>query len=114
MVNRGEIWWAELSEPKKSEPGYKRPLVIIQSNSFNKSNINTTICAVITSNLKLADAPGNIILNPKTSGLPKDSVINISQIITIDKSFLIEKVGELTNKQINRLENSLKLILSLD
>jgi mRNA interferase MazF len=114
MVNRGEIWWTELSEPKKSEPGYKRPLVIIQSNSYNRSNINTAICAVITSNLKLAEAPGNILLNPKTSGLPKTSVINISQIITIDKSFLIEKVGELTNKQINRLENSLKLILSLD
>ena len=114
MVSRGDIWWVELSEPQKSEPGYKRPVVVIQANSFNKSKINTTICAVITSNLKLAEAPGNIILYANTSGLPKDSVINISQIITVDKSYLVEKVGELTGKQIKCLSNSLKLIFFLD
>ena len=113
MVNRGEIWWADLPEPTKSEPGYKRPLVIIQSNSFNRSKINTVICVVLTSNLKLEEAPGNFILSSKSTGLIKDSVLNISQIITIDKSFLIEKIGELTIKQLNKLEESLKLVLSI-
>jgi len=113
MVNRGEIWWAELPEPTKSEPGYRRPLVVIQSNSFNRSKINTVICAVLTSNLKLEEAPGNFVLQSKSTGLSKDSVLNISQIITIDKSFLIEKIGDLTNKQLNKLKDSLKLVLSI-
>ncbi len=107
-MNRGEIWWVELSEP-----GYKRPVVIIQADSFNLSKINTIICVVITSNLKLNEAPGNILLPSKTTGLSKDSVINISQIITIDKSMLVEKIGELTSKQLNKLNESLKIVLDI-
>ncbi len=114
MVNRGEIWWVDLPEPKRSEPGFRRPVVIIQSDSFNKSKINTIICAVITSNLKLSEAPGNILLNPKSSGLSKESVINISQIITIDRSFLLEKVGELNSKLTHKIDKSLKLVLSIE
>ena len=112
-MNRGEIWLVELTEPIKSEPGYKRPVVIIQAVSFNISKINTIICVVITSNLKLSEAPGNILLPSKTTGLSKDSVINISQIITIDKSMLVEKIGELTNKQIIKLNESLKIVLDI-
>jgi mRNA interferase MazF len=114
MVKRGEIWWVSLPDPLSSEPGYKRPVVIIQSDSFNKSKINTIICAVLTSNLKLKDVPGNILLPNKTTGLPKDSVINISQIITIDKSFLEKKAGELTRKQRIKMDIGLKIVLSLN
>lgn len=113
MVNHGEIWWANLPDPDRSQPGFRRPVVVAQSDSFNHSNIQTVICAVITSNLALAGAPGNIFLPATATNLPKDSVMNISQIITIDKSFLIEKVGELNRKQIVKFEKSLKLVLSI-
>jgi mRNA interferase MazF len=113
MVNRGEIWWAELAEPIKSQPGFRRPVLVIQSDTFNQSKISTVICAVITSNLRLSEAPGNILLPARTSGLSKDSVINVSQIITVDKSFLTEKIGELNQKLINKLEEGLELVLSL-
>ncbi|MCJ7545332.1 MAG: type II toxin-antitoxin system PemK/MazF family toxin [Deltaproteobacteria bacterium] len=113
MVNRGEIWWAELAEPIKSQPGFRRPVLVIQSDTFNQSKISTVICAVITSNLRLSEAPGNVLLPARASGLSKDSVINVSQIITVDKSFLTEKIGELNQKLINKLEEGLKLVLSL-
>ncbi|MEN8174099.1 MAG: type II toxin-antitoxin system PemK/MazF family toxin [Chloroflexota bacterium] len=112
-MKRGEIWWAELPEPVGSGPGYKRPLLVIQSNDFNKSKINTIIAAVITSNLRLAGAPGNILLSAKRSRLPKESVINVSQIITIDKSFLTEKVHHLPNNIITQVDEGLKLVLKL-
>ncbi len=112
-IKRGEIWWAELPEPVGSGPGYKRPLLIIQANEFNKSKINTIIAATITSNMRLAAAPGNVFLSPKRSKLPKESVINISQIITIDKSFLTEKVHTLSNKIIEQVDEGLKLVLKL-
>jgi mRNA interferase MazF len=91
VIKRGEIWWASLLEPKDSEPGYRRPVIIVQSNDFNKSKISTILAVVITSNISLAQAPGNVFLPKKISGLPKDSVVNISQVITVDKSFLTEK-----------------------
>jgi mRNA interferase MazF len=113
MVNRGEIWWAELAEPIKSQPCFRRPVLVIQSDTFNQSKISTVICAVITSNLRLSEAPGNVLLPARASGLSKDSVINVSQIITVDKSFLTEKIGEVNQKLINKLEEGLKLVLSL-
>ncbi len=110
---RGEIWWASLPTPTGSGPGFRRPLVIVQSNDFNKSRINTVIAVVITSNLKLATAPGNLSLPPKGTGLPKNSVANVSQIITVDKAFLTERIGKLTAKQIHQMEEGLRLVLSL-
>ncbi|MCH7731336.1 MAG: type II toxin-antitoxin system PemK/MazF family toxin [Candidatus Marinimicrobia bacterium] len=110
---RGEVWWASLPTPTGSGPGFRRPLVIVQSNDFNRSRINTVIAIVITSNLRLATAPGNILLSAKSTGLPKDSVANVSQIITVDKSFLTENIGKLKAKQIQRLEEGLRLVLSL-
>jgi Growth inhibitor len=89
-----------LPDPTGSGPGFRRPLVIVQSDAFNLSRINTAIAVVITSNLKLAAAPGNLLLPSKSTGLPKDSVANVSQLITVDKSFFAEKVGNLTTKQI--------------
>ena len=112
-MRRGEIWWASLREPKGSEPGYRRPVLIIQSDEFNRSNINTVLCAVITSNLSLANAPGNIRISSRSAGLSKTSVINISQLITADKSFLTEKVKTLDQRSMNEIDDGLRLVLNL-
>ncbi len=112
-MKRGEIWWASLEDPKGSEPGFRRPVVVISSNDFNSSKIKTVLVAVITSNLRLSDAPGNFELSKKGSGLSRTSVVNISQLITIDKLFLTDKAGKLTNKQIEQLNDGLKLVLSI-
>lgn len=113
VIKRGEIWWAELSDPIGSKPGYKRPLAIIQANEFNDSNIHTIIAAVITTNIPLAAAPGNILLSTKQSKLPKKSVVNISQLITIDKSFLTEKVHALQSKVMGQIDDGIRLVLRL-
>lgn len=112
-MKKGEIWWTSLEDPKGSEPGFRRPTVIVSSNDFNASKINTLIVALITSNLKLSKAPGNFELSKKDSGLSRKSVVNVSQIMTLDKSFLTEKTGKLSNKQINILNDGLKLVLAI-
>lgn len=112
-MKRGEIWWASLDAPAGSEPGYRRPVVIISSNDFNQSRIQTIIVAVITSNLRLANAPGNFSISKRESGLSRESVINVSQVLTIDKTFLREKVKMLPNKKILALDEGLRLSLSL-
>ncbi len=99
--------------PTGSGPGYRRPVLVIQSNDFNKSKINTVIAAAITSNLKLAKAPGNIFLKKEDSGLPKDSVVNVSQIITLDKEMLTDLVGFLGSRHLKRVETGIKTILSI-
>ncbi len=113
VISRGEIWWAELPEPQGSGPGYKRPVVIVQANEFNRSKINTVIAVVITTNTRLAAAPGNVILSKKRAKLPKESVVNVSQIITLDKSFLIEKVSTLPASIMLQINEGMKLVLSL-
>lgn len=110
---KGEIWWASLEEPRGAEPGYRRPVVVISSNEFNKSKIRTIIVAAVTSNLLLVDVPGNFKLLKKGSGLKCDSVVNISQLLTLDKSFLSEKAGKLNNKQNQLLSYGLKLALNI-
>ena len=110
---RGAIWWAELPDPMASEPGYRRPVLIIQSNAFNRSRMHTLIAAVITANLRLADAPGNVRLATKESGLPKDSVANVSQIITVDKTFLVEKCGQVGEVTMRAIDAGVRLVLSL-
>ncbi len=113
MVKRGQIWWAELPDPIASEPGYRRPVVIVQSDEFNRSRINTVIVTTISSNLRLADAPGNIKLSKGKTGLNRESVANVSQVITIDKRFLSEKVGQLDNVTLQQLDDGLELVLGL-
>ncbi len=113
VVQRGELWWANLPEPSGSEPGYKRPLIVVQSDDFNRSRISTVVAVVITSNLRLASAPGNIFLKANKPGLPRDSVANVSQVITVDRSFLTECIGRLTARQMNQLDDGLRLVLSL-
>ena len=112
-MKRGELWWANLSEPSGSEPGYKRPVLIVQADTFNESKISTVIAVIITSNLRLAQAPGNVLLPEKQTKLKKDSVANVSQIVTIDKSFLSEKIGKLNLNLFQQVEIGLKLVLQI-
>jgi mRNA interferase MazF len=113
VVKRGQIWWTDLDEPSASEPGYRRPVIIVQSNEFNKSRINTVVVIPITSNIKLAEAPGNVRLPKAKTGLTKQSVANVSQVITLDKGFLDEQVGQLDNLIMNQIEEGLRLVLAL-
>lgn len=113
MVKRGEIFWADLPEPQGSSPGYRRPVLVIQSNSFNQSKINTVVVAIITGNTKYANSFGNVLLKPRASGLPKDSVVNISQLYTMDERFLLEYVETLTDKKMEQVDNGLRFVLSL-
>ena len=113
VIKRGEIWWANLPTPVASEPGYRRPILIVQSNDFNISKIATVIGIVITSNIKLAQASGNIFLPQKVSGLSKDSIVNVSQIITVDKTFLTECIAVLPQRYVTQIEEGIRLVLSL-
>ena len=110
---RGEIWWANLPEPVGSEPGYNRPVLVIQDDTFTQSNINTVIVVIITSNLHLAAAPGNVLLQRSVSGLPKDSVANVSQILTLDKKFLVERIGSLPDELQLEIDDGIRTILYL-
>lgn len=92
VIAQGEVWWAELADPVGSEPGFRRPVVIVQGDSFNRSHISTVVCIALTSNLRWADAPGNVLLSAKVTGLPKDSVANVSQVVTLDRRSLGERV----------------------
>ena len=112
-MRRGEIWWASLPDPAGSAPGFRRPVAIIQANEFNESAIRTVICAAITSNLRLASAPGNVRLARRASGLNKESVVNVSQIITIDKQFLASRIGRLSPANLRDVELGLRLVLVL-
>ena len=112
-MKRGEIWWASLTDPLDSGPGYRRPVLVIQSNAFNESNIKTVIVAVVTSNLRLATAPGNVRLPKRKSKLKKDSVVNVSQIITIDKSCLTERMATLPQNLLLEIEVGLRLVVGL-
>jgi mRNA interferase MazF len=112
-VRRGDIWWASMRSPKGSEPGYRRPVLVVQSNDFNESRIQTVIVAVITSNLRLAAAPGNVFCGKRQTPLARASVVNISQLYTIDKRFLTERIGALSPTLLSEVENGLRLVLSL-
>lgn len=112
-MRRGEIWWASLPEPSGSGPGFRRPLLIVSANSFNESRISTVVAAVVTSNLRLADAPGNVRLPVKGTGLSKPSVVNVSQLITVDKLFLTERLGRLNPRLLNDVDEGLRLLLSI-
>lgn len=113
MIRRGEIWWASLPDPRGSEPGYRRPVLVVQSDVFNRSRIRTVLVAAITSNLRLAEAPGNVHLTHRQSGLSQESVVNVSQVLTLDRQFLIERVGRLSSKLFTKVEAGLRLVLSL-
>jgi mRNA interferase MazF len=113
VIERGEIWWAELSDPVGSGPGSRRPVVVMQSDAFNRSRIRTVVAVVVTSNLRLVDAPGNVLLPAKASGLPKDSIANVSQVITLDRDFLSDRAGRIRGSLLNDVESGLRLVLDL-
>lgn len=113
MIRRGEVWWASLGAPRGSGPGYRRPVLVIQSDAFNRSTIDTVMVAAITSNLRLGDAPGNVRLTRRESKLARPSVVNVSQILTIDKGFLTERIGRLPDALLSRIDAGLRLALSL-
>jgi mRNA interferase MazF len=113
VVERGQIWWADLGEPDGSEPGFRRPLLIVQNDAFNRSRLRTTLAVVLTSNLRLLDAPGNVLLSAKASGLPRDSVANVSQVITIDRDFLTERAGSIRGALLGDVDAGLRLVLAL-
>ncbi|NBD34809.1 MAG: type II toxin-antitoxin system PemK/MazF family toxin [Chloroflexi bacterium] len=113
VIQRGEIWWASLPEPAGSDPGYRRPVIVVQSNAFNRSRIATVVAVIVTSNTYLAQAPGNVLLPKRMTGLSKDSVVNVSQVITVDKRFLTELVGTLPTNLIEQIEAGLRLVLEL-
>jgi mRNA interferase MazF len=112
-VRRGEVWWAELPEPVASEPGYRRPVLIVQSDDFNRSRIHTVIAVVLTTNLRLAVAPGNVPVSKEDTGLSRDSVANVSQIITLDKAFLTERVSRVSDRIMMSVEKGLRTVLAL-
>jgi len=112
-MRRGEIWWASLRVPAGSGPGYRRPVLIVQSNDFNESRIRTVVVIAVTSNLRLAAAPGNVLCRKKHTGLSKDSVVNVSQILTIDKTFLTQRIGALPPVLFKEVEGGLRLVLAL-
>ena len=113
-MTRGELWWADFGIPFGSEPGYKRPVLIIQNDFFNRSKINTTIVIPLTTNLILADAPGNILITKNESKLKKDSVITISQIEVIDRQRLIEKITKIDRTIIEKIENNIMFVLGIN
>lgn len=113
VVERGGIWWADLGTPDGSEPGYRHPVIIVQSDAFNRSRLRTIIAAMLTTNLRLVDAPGNVLVPRKESGLPRDSVANVSQLLIIDRDFLLENVGRIRRALLNDLDRGLRLVLDL-
>jgi mRNA interferase MazF len=110
---RGDVWWADLPDPQGSEPGYRRPLLIVQNDLFNRSRLRTVLVVVLTGNLRLVDAPGNVLVPAKASGLPRDSVANVSQVITIDRNALTDRVGRLPGTLVDQVANGLRLALAL-
>lgn len=113
VAGRGEIWWADLEPPSLSGPGYRRPVLVVQSDHFTNSAISTVVVAAITTNLNLAAAEGNVLVRSRQTGLPKDSVINVSQLLTIDKSLLLEYVETLSDGKIEQVDRGLKSVLEL-
>jgi mRNA interferase MazF len=112
-MRRGEIWWAQLPDPEGSSPGYRRPVFVIQSDRFNRTRIRTVLVLILTGNLDLAPAPGNVLLRRKDSGLPKDSVANVTQVYTIDRTMLTERVGTLPAPLLRAIEDGLRIVLEL-
>jgi len=113
VIQRGDIWWADLPVPAGSAPGYRRPVIIIQAERFNRSEINTVVIAIITTNTRLENSLGNVRLTPNQSGLSKDSVVNVSQLYTMDKRFLLERISTVSDKKMEQIDKGLRLVLSL-
>ena len=111
VINQGDVFWVELGEPSGSAPGYRHPHVVVQNNLFNRSRINTVVVCALTSNLERAKAPGNVLLSKGEANLPKRSVVNISQIVTVDKSDLVERIGTLSPMRMQEILDGIQLLM---
>ena len=111
VISQGEIWWADLPEPAGSGPGFRRPVVVVQGDAFNLSALQTVVCVTLTSNVRWAEAPGNVLLSARATGLPRDSVANVSQIVTLDRTTLTERVGRLSRSKLELLVGGIELVL---
>ena len=112
-MKRGELWWASLRAPSGSGPSYRRPVVVVQSNPYNQSRIATVVVAVVTSNLALAEAPGNVRISKGESGLTRPSVVNVSQLVTLDREVLTQRVRLLPAEVMRGIDDGLKLVLGI-
>lgn len=112
VISQGEIWWAELPTPAGSGPGFRRPVIVVQSDAFNRSRIATVICVPLTSNLKWAKAPGNVLLQPESTGLPKESVANVSQVLNLDRSLLTARAGKLGRAEMQSVLRGIHLVIA--
>ena len=111
MIRQGDVYWVDLGSPRGSGPGFRHPHVVVQSDLFNRSRLNTTVVCVITSNLTRAEAPGNLLLSKGEANLPKRSVVNVTQLFTVDKSQLVEKIGTLPARRVGEILDGIALVL---
>ena len=113
VVARREVWWADMDVPRGSEPGFRHPILIVQADAFNRSRLRTILGVILTSNMRLLDAPGNTLLSAASTGLPKDSVANVTQIVTLDESYLSARVGQVSRKLMAHVDSGLRRVLDL-
>lgn len=111
VISQGDVWWADLAAPSGSEAGFRRPVVVVQGASFNRSGIATVVSVPLTSNLRWADAPGNVRLTARSTGLPRDSVANVSQLVVLDRSVLTERVGRLSRTKVELVLSGIDIVL---
>ena len=111
VISQGEIWWADLPAPVGSGPGFRRPVVVVQGDALNRSRLATAVCVPLTSNLRWTDAPGNVLLVAGTTGLPRDSVANVSQIVALDRNLLDERAGKLPRAKLELLLSGLDIVV---
>lgn len=111
MIAQGDVWWADFDEPTGSEPGFRRPVVVVQGNALNRSRIRTVVCVPLTSNLKWGPAPGNVELSARMTGLPRASVANVSQIFAVDREVLVECVGKIPQAKLQLILSGIDTIL---
>jgi mRNA interferase MazF len=112
VISQGDIWWADLAQPPGSEPGFRRPIVVVQGDAFNRSAIRTVVTIALTSNLRWADAPGNVRLSARATGLPRESVANVSQVVTLDKVHLTERAGKLSRAKLDLVLAGIDVVLA--
>lgn len=111
VIAQGDVWWADLGDPAGSEPGYRRPVVVVQGDAFNASSLRTVVCVVLTSNTRWAEAPGNVLLTARATGLPKPSVANVSQLVTLDRAALAEHAGRLSASNLELVLAGIEVVL---
>lgn len=111
VIAQGDVWWADLEEPAGSGPGFRRPVVVVQGDALNRSRLATVVCVPLTSNVKWADAPGNLLMRARATGLSRESVANVSQIVALDRSVLTERVGRVSRKQVDLLLAGIDVVL---